>query len=112
MKGKRFFIVIMFLVSTLSIFLNSNLVKAGWESETVDNSGDVIAYFSSLAVDSGDRPHISYADPSGNTMYASYNGSNWEIETVDYLMIPITPSLPPYNSIALDSTDIPHISVI
>lgn len=109
---------------------------AGWTTETVDpvNASDC-----SLALDSQDRPHISYhvgggvsvaigtADVitdgitiSGMLKYAYWTGSAWDIQTVDQETIHLTAGLDSapfltiggskWSSIALDSSDLPHIS--
>ena len=55
----------------------------------------------SLAIDSADNPHIAYT--WGNLMYASLNGSSWNVQT-----LPNTGnSSHPY--LALDKQDNPHI---
>jgi hypothetical protein len=59
----------------------------------------------SLALDSGDVPHISYSDWSPNGLkYATWNGSSWVLQTVD------ATGFMRYGSLALDSNDTPHIS--
>jgi len=56
--------------------------------------------------DSGDRPHISYLDETNEDLkYARWNGTGWSIETVDS-----DGDVGEYTSIALDSSDYPHIS--
>ena len=67
-----------------------------FDIRTVDNSGDVGVY-SSIAVDSNNNPHISY------TKYAKWNGSAWDIQTVDS-------TVTIHSSLALDSNNNPHIS--
>ena len=75
----------------------------------------------SIALDSDNKPHLCYiASETGNfyyegsfdptpkfLTYTSWNGSNWNIQTVD----PVgTDSVTlEYNSLALDSNDTPHI---
>ncbi|PVX26899.1 MAG: hypothetical protein CW691_00005, partial [Candidatus Bathyarchaeum sp.] len=60
-----------------------------------------------IAIDSRDRPHISYSieitGSSGNLMYASLRGNEWEFQSID-----------PENaywagSIAVDSNNNPHV---
>ena len=66
----------------------------------------------SLAIDSNDRPHISYYDPDNETLrYTHYNGTAWVDQT------PTTASANGYSygfgrfsSIALDSNDYPRIA--
>lgn len=61
------------------------LGDAGWEIETVVSSGDV-GKFASLALDSQDRPHISYFDwqtrTSGRVMYAHFENGGFTLERV------------------------------
>ena len=87
----------------------------GWNVETVDSShtpGYSAGRTSSIAVDSNGYPHISYEYHfyvSGyiwsNLRYAYWNGSAWNIQTVD-------PGqwLGFWSSIALDRNGHPHIS--
>jgi len=76
-------------------------------TETVDSSGDA-GWYNSLALDSGDNPHISYRqvyDGESNLKYAYHDGTNWHIETVDG-----SDRIGYCTSIAVDSGDNPHIS--
>jgi hypothetical protein len=76
-----------------------------WNIETVDSDGSV-GYYTSVALDSGDNPHISYRDMGNRDLkYARWNGTGWNIETVDS-----DGSVGYYTSLALDSGDSPHIS--
>jgi len=55
----------------------------GWSIQTVDSDGEVGLY-TSIALDSAGRPHISYCDwTNGDLKYAHWTGSYWEIQTVD-----------------------------
>jgi hypothetical protein len=73
-----------------------------WQIETVDSTGWT-GIDTSLALDTLDRPHISYFNDSSNQLkYAYYDGTSWHIETVD--------NANGYTSLALDSADRPHIS--
>lgn len=74
-----------------------------WHIKTVDSAGSV-GWHSSITLDSGDNPHISYYDwTNGDLKYAYYDGASWHTETVDS-------DAGAYTSIALDSGDNPHIS--
>jgi hypothetical protein len=78
-----------------------------WQIETVDSSDDVGSH-TSLAVDSDDRPHISYYGAISKALkYAAYDGVTWQIETVDD-----TDDVGHFTSLALDSNDRPHIGYI
>ena len=71
-----------------------------WVIETVD---DVDVISTSLALDSNDYPHISYASGGLTSLhYARWTGTAWTKETVDPDMVWTT-------SLALDSGNRPHI---
>lgn len=72
-----------------------------WKVQYVDWTGDV-GFNSSLALNSLDRPCISYHDKNYNLKYASWNGSSWQISTI------INGGSSP--SLVLDNSDRPHIS--
>ncbi len=82
-----------------------NGANATWHIETVDS--ELAGWWTSLALDSSDHPHIGYTsyNPSGWAIalkYAHYDGFAWQVETLDG----------PVNrkSLVLDSMDRPHIS--
>jgi len=55
----------------------------GWHIASVDVSGDT-GWYSSLALDTGDHPHISYyAFANQDLHYAAISGTVWLTETVD-----------------------------
>lgn len=93
----------------LILFVMVGVTEAGeWVIETVDLAGDV-GKCNSLALDSSGNPHISYYDETNeNLKYAHWDGSVWQIETVDSVG-----GVNHYHygsSLALDSSDNPHIS--
>jgi hypothetical protein len=65
--------------------------------------------FNSVAMDSGGRPHIAYANVSAETeslRYATWNGKRWNVEIVEGGTGPV----PVYSvSMILDNKDVPHI---
>ena len=82
---------------------------SAWNIEIVEHIPSYI-YVSkrSLAIDSKDLPHISYAAKIGDNYhlkYAKWNGSDWEIEAIDSVGDSTV-----RTSLALDSNDQPHIS--
>jgi len=86
--------------------------STGWEYETVDGdidpTYDKVGVFASIAVDSNDRPHISYHDFTHHTLkYAKYNPSTevWQISTLDN-----NGDTGWWTSIAIDSNDAVYIS--
>jgi hypothetical protein len=84
----------------------ASLTKATqtWSIQTVDSTGTVEAS-TSLALDSGGNPHISYSDYANwGLEYAVWNGSAWSIQTVD------SNGTCYFTSLALDSRGNPHIS--
>jgi hypothetical protein len=125
-------------ISYATVDLSGSLHYASWTGtawikETVDPA---VVWDCSLALDSNDRPHISYfvgigeifrliPDGSDNIIggmlkYANWTGSAWDIQTVDQETTTWegpdgAPSLVgigggKWSSIALDSSDYPHIS--
>jgi hypothetical protein len=81
---------------------------ATWQIDIVDDSGQV-GSSTSLALDTGGRPHICYnLDTAGGTLVYAYKDiSGWYSEAVAVVGAPHYP----YDnvSLALDSTDLPHI---
>lgn len=79
-----------------------------WEITKVDN-GDGLTQSTglrpSLALDHRGYPHISYYYASGKDLrYASWNGTGWELETIDAIN-----NEGEYSALALDAQDRPHI---
>jgi hypothetical protein len=76
---------------------------SGWQTETVD-----LGSYNSIAVDSQDRPCVSYVrltNGIATLKYATRENSVWGRETID-----TEACLAGANSVALDSHDYPHIS--
>ncbi|MCK4593989.1 T9SS type A sorting domain-containing protein [bacterium] len=75
-----------------------------WRIETVDSDG-LAGGYTSIALDSADRPHISYHEYlSDDLRYTHWDGERWLIEDVDLWGI--------RTSIEVDSHDQPHISYL
>ncbi len=91
-----------------TVLLTAGTSFAEWNFETVDNSVNV-GWYSSIAIDPADYPHIAYLDAYNHTLkYARWTGSEWFIETVDSGVCP--DELDKSISIALDSLGNPHIA--
>ncbi len=75
-----------------------------WKVERVDEE-EAAGLFTSLALDSGGNPHISYYDETGAQLkYAKWNGTSWRTEVVDD-----EGDVGLFTSLAIDSNDYPHI---
>ena len=82
-----------------------NVQSATWMIYTLDSTG-YVGFFSSIALDSSDHPHISYKDETNDDLkYARWTGTTWTVETIDSVG-----NVGWWPSIALDSSDRPHIS--
>jgi hypothetical protein len=82
-----------------------------WTAEAAaDDTGGDIEKFISLALDASDNPHISFHDSTYaeiNLKYAHKVSGIWQVSVVDKNAVGITGL---FNSIAIDSNGIPHIS--
>ncbi len=77
-----------------------------WSIERVSSIALARAYwYTSIALDSNNYPHISYCRITGDLNYVKWTGSKWSMETVDS-----EGSVGWHASLALDSNDYPHIS--
>jgi hypothetical protein len=103
----KFTLLFLLLLALLAPF-TVNTTKAAqltWTVETVDAAIHVGKY-TSIALDSNDRPHISYYDEWwGDLKYSRWNGTSWEVYP-----IATVGNVGLYSSLALDSDDNPHIS--
>ncbi len=78
---------------------------SGWLISTVDAT-DGMGWWVSMALNSDDKPNISYHDSNNrDLMYAILGPEFWTITTVD-----VSGEVGSNNSIAVDSNDRPHIS--
>jgi hypothetical protein len=77
-----------------------------WELETVDDSTDIVGWYTSIALDSADRVHISYQNNSQvDLMYATNALGFWSYGTAES-----TGLVGIVTSIALDSSDKAHVT--
>jgi PKD repeat protein len=75
-----------------------------WITQIVDSQG-VVGTHTSIALDSYNKPHISYCDETNwRLKYATRSSSRWSIESVDFW------PTGEHTSIALDSNNYPHIA--
>ncbi len=90
------------------MFAQAN-VSGNWKTSKVDNGGGKYkktGYDPSIALDSAGNPHISYYDESQkDLMYAFWNGTAWNIETVH-----ATGNVGKQSSLAINHLDQPFIS--
>jgi uncharacterized repeat protein (TIGR01451 family) len=88
-----------------SILGYARLDDDGWHIEPVVDEG-YSGSNTSLALDSADRPHISFSgDFTEHLKYAWHDGTSWHVETVDN-----SPHVGYFASLALDRSGHPHIS--
>jgi len=85
-----------------------------WRSECVDCPVPVFQIGDrSLALDAAGWPHVVYA--GDRLYYAHFDGTAWQIETVDEapgLRDPVEPAFQSSASLALDQNGLPHISYL
>lgn len=123
--GKRAVVTVMFIVLLLSGLVSSSQVFAdlNWDSQAVDEKA-LRGGGLSLALDSKDNPHLLYVDAENGRnynysykpplnpeylMYASWNGSNWNLQTIDHGSPGNWLERVSYTALAIDSKDVPHI---
>ncbi|MFC1487435.1 carboxypeptidase regulatory-like domain-containing protein [Thermoproteota archaeon] len=93
------------LLSSLFFVSNVKAAQLTWSIETVDAALSVGTY-SSIALDSNNRPHISYYDYYWDDLkYVRWTGSTWYIQAVHTVG-----SVGTDTSLALDSNNNAHIS--
>jgi hypothetical protein len=73
-----------------------------WHIETVTDK--IYMYYTSIALDASNKPHISFCYNVYDLGYAKWNGATWDVIAVE-----TAAESGLYNSIALDSTGYPHI---
>lgn len=77
---------------------------SSWQIETVESDNIGYGFYTSLALDSNDRPHISSAEYMSDLRFAYWDGSNWQIEVVDSTVYCA------WTSIAIDDNGYCHIA--
>ncbi len=97
--------------SSAKKIMYATLNGSNWTAEIVaDDTGTDVEKYISMAFDAGNNPHISFHDSSYsaiNLKYAHKVSGVWQVSEVDKLPTGITGL---YNSIAIDSNGVPHIS--
>ena len=78
---------------------------ASWDIEPIDANNDNWYYYPSIAIDSNDKPHVSYSIDITNEQlwYGEKTGVSWTLVPV------VTDIRCLMSNIALDSNDKPHI---
>jgi hypothetical protein len=80
--------------------------SSGWQTQTIESSSPT-GWFTSLALDTEGRAHISYygSDYNGDLKYAYQDIDGWRDQTID-----AAGDAGQYTSLALDKSGFPHIS--
>ena len=83
------------------------LAATPFVNETVYSAG-ITGFYTSLALDAHNNPHISFFDETDDDLFfASRSGATWTVETVD-----AAGTVGLYSSLELDRQDNPHISYL
>ncbi|MBC8275708.1 MAG: Ig-like domain repeat protein [Chloroflexi bacterium] len=78
-----------------------------WHTGTVvDSIGSHGAWYTSIALDDSDYPHISYHHSNTGSLKYAHNDGSWNTETVDAG----SSNVGEFSSIAVDSSGYPHIA--
>ncbi len=81
-----------------------------WQSTVIDTVNDT-GKWNSLALDSMERPHISYVSQTfGDLRYAFFDNGSWKKEQIEEVSGSIYQGY--FNSIVVDKNDIVHISFL
>jgi hypothetical protein len=96
---------ILFCTASCYALISTTNATGSWVLESLDSTGDVGLY-TSIAVDSQDKVHISYYDSTDDDLkYITNATGSWVVETLDSIGI-----FSSNTSIAVDSQDKVHIS--
>lgn len=80
----------------------------GWTLEHVDDSGDDVGRYPSMALDASGNEHIAYLDQTNARLkVAVRDGSGWDIDVADE-----SASVGWYSELALDSSGMEHIAYV
>jgi len=95
-------ICILLIGASIPALTNKSTTKMNHSSNDIDDTG----WFTSIALDENNRPHISYYDyTAGDLKYCTLINETWQIETID-----AEGDVGKYTSLALDEHGKPHIS--
>lgn len=104
---KKIFLSLLSLFISLFGFSLAEKIKAqtAWQIQEIEKTGYEGKY-TSLALDSKSRPHLSYYESNAADLkYAYFDGNAFQIQTVDNIG-----DVGKFSSLAIDSNDRPHIS--
>jgi hypothetical protein len=109
MDNKYLILPLMLITLTITAASCDNRV---WHIETVD-TGARIVFYSGIAVDSDNNPHLIYNDSNNSTAYpqstevkyAYKNEAGWHLETIDN-----ENPVHGHSAIAVDAHNSPHVS--
>lgn len=79
--------------------------QSGWITQTASACPCVEGFESSLALDSGNNPHIAYPNGNYDLLYTWWTGTQWGVRVIGW-----GPYFGSDPSLALDSSNTPHIS--
>jgi hypothetical protein len=95
-----------FSIFVVLLFFSSSSLAIIKNSSNDEGLIDDIGWYTSIEIDSGNKPHISYYHyTNGDLEYASFNGEDFEIEVVDS-----NGDVGRYTCLKFDNDDLPHIS--
>jgi hypothetical protein len=109
---KKYFLVSIFIFGLFFVFSQKEIKAAKWLTEDLTEanfnilSGEVINHNVSFALDSENKPHISYYNTYGEELrYSYYDGQNWNDCVVDSVA-----NVGEYNSLQVDEQNRAHFA--